>query len=339
MDYFTASEMAKLWSISSRMVAYYCEDGRIAGAVKKGKVWLIPADAEKPADRRCSRQKRQNGDDTSAEPYDGNDTADDTVYNTSDVYHSLGLTRETLRYYEKIGLISPGRSESSQYREFDLYDMSRLLAIDFFRKRGFNAAEIRELPETTEPEKYSAAIQEKINNVRENMEGLHEILVKLQKARDFLHTLEALPEFTVRDLPPYYIREAIRATTAFHEYKDKILSALNTQKDDILSHMVRAMTFDDSGYLSSEVYIVRPGTEGNHFRQERLLDRGRCLHTTLTVDSVDTSVSNKMFVLCREWARQHNLSFRGVVYIFTRFVMLHGQTERYCHEIWVPLRD
>ena len=46
MDYLTANEMAQIWNISSRMVAYYCKAGKIAGAMKKGKTWLIPAHAE-----------------------------------------------------------------------------------------------------------------------------------------------------------------------------------------------------------------------------------------------------------------------------------------------------
>ena len=42
MNYLTASEIADKWNISSRMVAYYCEKGRIVGAIKKGKTWLVP---------------------------------------------------------------------------------------------------------------------------------------------------------------------------------------------------------------------------------------------------------------------------------------------------------
>lgn len=50
MDYLTAAEIANKWKVSSRMAAYYCEAGRIEGAVKKGKTWFIPADAPKPLD-------------------------------------------------------------------------------------------------------------------------------------------------------------------------------------------------------------------------------------------------------------------------------------------------
>ena len=58
MDYLTATEFSKKWGITSRMVARYCETGRIVGAHKKGKTWLIPASAEKPLDQ---RRKKANG--------------------------------------------------------------------------------------------------------------------------------------------------------------------------------------------------------------------------------------------------------------------------------------
>lgn len=52
MDYMTLKEASEKWNISSRMINYYCSAGRIFGAEKKGTVWLIPKDAEKPADGR-----------------------------------------------------------------------------------------------------------------------------------------------------------------------------------------------------------------------------------------------------------------------------------------------
>ena len=52
MDYMTASEISKIWNISSRRIGVLCKEGRIEGAVKKGKMWLIPENAQKPADAR-----------------------------------------------------------------------------------------------------------------------------------------------------------------------------------------------------------------------------------------------------------------------------------------------
>jgi len=48
----TTAYFAAKWDIKARRVAKLCEQGRIPGAKKIGRDWLIPADAEKPADAR-----------------------------------------------------------------------------------------------------------------------------------------------------------------------------------------------------------------------------------------------------------------------------------------------
>ena len=48
----TVAEAAKRWGISERRIAVLCKEGRITGAYKDGKRWIIPADAERPADGR-----------------------------------------------------------------------------------------------------------------------------------------------------------------------------------------------------------------------------------------------------------------------------------------------
>lgn len=57
MEYLTTVEMSEKWNISSRRIITLCIEGRIDGVIKKGKMWLIPADAEKPADARCKKEK------------------------------------------------------------------------------------------------------------------------------------------------------------------------------------------------------------------------------------------------------------------------------------------
>ena len=58
MEYLTTSEMAEKWNITRRRVSVLCKDGRIEGAVLKGKTWLIPSNTEKPADGRHFRKQK-----------------------------------------------------------------------------------------------------------------------------------------------------------------------------------------------------------------------------------------------------------------------------------------
>ena len=48
MNYLSAKEIADKWGLSERSVRNYCAQGRIQGAILKGKTWKIPQDAEKP---------------------------------------------------------------------------------------------------------------------------------------------------------------------------------------------------------------------------------------------------------------------------------------------------
>lgn len=62
MDYLSAKEVAVKWDISRRRVQILCEEGRIQGAFKLSDVWVIPKDAEKPADRRKTKEKSINSE-------------------------------------------------------------------------------------------------------------------------------------------------------------------------------------------------------------------------------------------------------------------------------------
>lgn len=52
MEYLTTAEYSKIWNVSQRRIAIYCKEGRIEGAVLKGKTWLIPSGVKKPEDPR-----------------------------------------------------------------------------------------------------------------------------------------------------------------------------------------------------------------------------------------------------------------------------------------------
>lgn len=57
MKYLSAAETAAKWAVSKRRVIALCNNGRIKDAQKAGKLWIIPENAEKPADARVKSGK------------------------------------------------------------------------------------------------------------------------------------------------------------------------------------------------------------------------------------------------------------------------------------------
>ncbi|MDD4315896.1 MAG: DNA adenine methylase [Clostridia bacterium] len=58
MNYMSAKEAAEKWNISQRRVSILCSENRILGAMMVGNMWIIPANAEKPIDKRTIRYEK-----------------------------------------------------------------------------------------------------------------------------------------------------------------------------------------------------------------------------------------------------------------------------------------
>jgi len=58
MDWMTPQEAAEIWGITERRIQSLCSLGAITGAIKKGRMWLIPKGAKKPVDGRTKAVKK-----------------------------------------------------------------------------------------------------------------------------------------------------------------------------------------------------------------------------------------------------------------------------------------
>ncbi|MCL2342924.1 MAG: helix-turn-helix domain-containing protein [Firmicutes bacterium] len=58
MDYISVQQAAEKWGVSIRRVQQMCDGGRINGAMRFSRVWMVPKDAEKPADARMNNGKK-----------------------------------------------------------------------------------------------------------------------------------------------------------------------------------------------------------------------------------------------------------------------------------------
>lgn len=57
MKFLSTQEAGEKWNLSKRRVAILCAEGRIPNVQKTGNTWLIPEDANKPADARIKSGK------------------------------------------------------------------------------------------------------------------------------------------------------------------------------------------------------------------------------------------------------------------------------------------
>ncbi len=108
-----------------------------------------------------------------------------------------GVNRETLRYYERRGLLTPARRTASGYRVYDRESAARLLFIKRAQAFGFSLEEIRDLlamkPENPQSCNHvMSMLDEKIDELAERIREMRRFHRQLARYRK--HCGEALAE-------------------------------------------------------------------------------------------------------------------------------------------------
>ena len=106
-------------------------------------------------------------------------------YRIGDVAKELGLSADTLRYYEKIKLLPRVSRTASGTREYDDKDISRIKFIKRAQKMNFSLAEISDLLKMREnPQKVRDEVRQltkdKLLEVDEHLQSLNTLRNELQ---------------------------------------------------------------------------------------------------------------------------------------------------------------
>ncbi len=102
-----------------------------------------------------------------------------------DVETLVGITRKNIRFYEKEGLLTPGRESENSYRDYSQTDIDRLKQIKLLRKLNMPISEIKaifegEISLTTAARRHSIAIDEQRKSLLLAMEMCERIVAEGQ---------------------------------------------------------------------------------------------------------------------------------------------------------------
>ncbi len=83
-----------------------------------------------------------------------------------------GLSRSTLLYYDRIGLLQPSGRLDNGYRVYTEADANRLAAICTYRHAGLSLADIRHILDAGEGGQASEILEDRLDALNREMEGL-----------------------------------------------------------------------------------------------------------------------------------------------------------------------
>ncbi len=110
---------------------------------------------------------------------------------------STGLSEDTLRYYERIGLLAPSRHASSRHRRYTDDDLTRIDFLVHLRSTGMPLAQIQEYIRLYQEGAHTlpdrrALIEMHEKTVMERISGLQESLVVIRAKLEFYRSRESV---------------------------------------------------------------------------------------------------------------------------------------------------
>jgi len=91
------------------------------------------------------------------------------MYTIGQVAKFLGVSRDTLKFYEEKGLVKPQQNSENGYRTYNHFDIYDITTINFYREIDFEIKKIQELRKGKSIEGIQSMLGEKEQEVLEQI--------------------------------------------------------------------------------------------------------------------------------------------------------------------------
>ena len=118
----------------------------------------------------------------------------DPLFPIGSVCRLFGITPDTLRHYEKKGLLTPVTDPHSRYRYYTPDHLDRIEGILHARAMGIPLAQLGQTMDQESPAAYEALLAAQRQTLQERILALEEVLRQTDRSLATLRELQALPE-------------------------------------------------------------------------------------------------------------------------------------------------
>ena len=147
-----------------------------------------------------------------------------------------GITRQNIRYYEKMGLIHPSREKENQYRKYNKEDIRRLKLIYMFRKLDMPLEEIQQILDGRKD------LQEALEQQKEQLRQKRQ---KLEAALSFCGEIQET-ELTDLNVDLY-----LQKMEAKEKQGNKFADILDDYKKVVESESIRTFSFSPDDFCTT----------------------------------------------------------------------------------------
>lgn len=257
-----------------------------------------------------------------------------TVYTIGQVSQFLGISRDTLKFYEQKGLISPGKNWENGYRCYTRNDIYDILAVNFYRELDIEIREIQQLQANKSIDEIDTVLEKKISDIENVIRYNQRLLENLKSTRDeCTHIPQYLNKFSIREMKPMQVLKTLSDFNAFEEYSN--IKARSAKLKDSVTYkgLFREIHFENDTILGERFLILDHVTDPDG----ETLSYSRCLYTVVEAgrENIDKEIGQKIF----QHAKKHHYELLGYCYVGLLLSAYKNSEEIKYLELYIPLKS
>lgn len=264
------------------------------------------------------------------------------MYTIGQVAKFLGVSRDTLKFYEKKELLNPKQNSENGYRKYNHLDIYDITTVNFYREIDIEIKKIQELRKSKSIEGIKSLLEEKEQEVLEKIEYNKLLLKKIQVVKEDCEKIKKyLGVYVVKEMKPIEIKGEMEHYTSYDEYDTLKESTDRLKKAVILTSLRRVIRFNDEGMLEDKFIIVRKVEDFDKAIEGEVLSHPKCLYTIVEDGRWSTGGKNTDHIVeasIRKVAKEKGYELLGLVYINLLLTTYEEGLERVFLEMYVPIR-
>ncbi|MBD8033979.1 MerR family transcriptional regulator [Solibacillus merdavium] len=264
------------------------------------------------------------------------------MYTIGQVAKFLDVSRDTLKFYEEKELVKPKQNIENGYRKYNHFDIYDIATVNFYRELDIEIKKIQELRKSKSIEGIESLLEEKEQDVLDEIEYKKLLLKKIQIVKkDCEKIKQFLGEYTVKEMNPLEIKGEIEHFTAYDEYGTLKKNTDSLKKAVTLTSLRRIIRFNEKGILEEKFIIVRKVEDFDQEIEGEILSHPKCIYTVIENGRWSTggeNIDHSVEASLRKVALEKGYELLGLVYINLLLTIYEDGLERVFLEIYAPIK-
>ncbi|CEP43816.1 MerR family transcriptional regulator [Paraclostridium sordellii] len=264
------------------------------------------------------------------------------MYSVGQVAKFLGVSRDTLKFYEDKGLVNPKKNIENGYREYNQFDIYDITAINFYREIDIEIKKIQEIRTNKSIDDLEILLEEKEQVILDEIEYKKLLLKKVRLIKEDCEKIKQyLGKYTIKEMKPLEVKGEIKNITDYDKYEILRKNTDSLKNAVTLTALRRAISFNEEGMIGDKFVIVREVEEFDKNIEGEVLAHPNCIYTIIEDGRYSTdgeNIDNKVEASLRKIAIENGYEPLGVVYVNILLTTYEEGLERVFLEIYAPIK-